>query len=576
MSDVMTGVNTSLRVLRLAAGLGACLMLAACATQPTTAGDPDRPQTEKDKRVGQSLVDAARESERKGDFANAANYYRSAYNREPDNAVVIVGMSRSLRKLNRAAEAEAILDRAMKQAERDPELLAEMGKVQVALGKPLEAIESLSRAVSLGATRWDVETALAVAYDRIGMFDKAQRQYDRALEQNPGNAVVLNNFALSRAQAGDLGSAVGLLERAVALPESTSRMRQNLALLYAIQGDLAAAEALVARDLTKDDAAANMEYYRRLRRSVAQEGGPPRLPDLGSTLAGGPNVGSVVGDPPQPENGSTTMPATPADRAVTAQAVPSPAPTGQQAVDANTRVEPTTSTVAAAKPETSGDPWRNVASPKASDADLKPEEPAPSSASTPSASAAGAVDKPTEPDEPASTQAPATPQPPADTPSTSPAATSAPKMMEPDAPAISSRPPSLVPSSPAASKPSATAPLATPKAEPTPPAATSAAPQPSAPAPTTVAAVNAPDGRFALQLGSFKTRARAEARAAQLGQDVGDVLGSLDVSVVEATVEGKGTFYRVVAGRIAAFRQGQALCENLQGRDVGCLVIRPR
>lgn len=232
-------------------------------------------------RVQRSILDAARQAERKHDNVNALSYYRSLYERSPNNIDVVVGMSRSLRRLGRSTEAEALVERALKTIARNHVLLAEAGKVQLSLGKAMPAIDSLSRAEALGAKAWDIYTALAVAYDRVGMFDQAEARYRKALELSPDNAIVLNNFALSRAQAGDLDQAIENLRRASALPEATPRMRQNLALFFAIKGDLKAAEDLVLRDLPPKDAAANMAYYRQLRAQVEADGDQTKL--LGMT-----------------------------------------------------------------------------------------------------------------------------------------------------------------------------------------------------------------------------------------------------------------------------------------------------
>lgn len=243
-------------------------------------------QEKKTTKVGQSLLDAAAEAERQGDYKTALAYYGSVYDKDQANEKALIGLSRNLRRLGRASEAEAVVGRALKVNGDAAAMLAEMGKVKLVLGKPLDAIEPLSRATALGNDGWDVELALAVAYDRISMYDKAERRYQAALEASPDNAVVLNNFGLSRAQAGHLDAGIKLLERATALPEATPKMRQNLALLYAMNGNFGAAETLVRKDLTGADAEANLEYYRKLHEDV-RPGEPITLPDIATQLGTG-------------------------------------------------------------------------------------------------------------------------------------------------------------------------------------------------------------------------------------------------------------------------------------------------
>jgi Flp pilus assembly protein TadD/cell division protein FtsN len=267
--------------------------------QPTLGDDEERglrdddvtpieqtPRTVSKDKLQRSILDAAELAERKRDSVSALGYYRSLYERDPGNVEVVVGMSRSLRALGRATEAEAVVERALKTSKRSSSLLAEAGKVRLSLGKAMPAIDSLSRAEALGAQGWDIYTALGVAYDRVGMFDQAEARYQKALDLSPDNAVVLNNLALSRAQSGDLDKAIEHLRRASALPEATPRMRQNLALFLALKGDMKAAEDLVKQDLPPKDVETNMAYYRQLRARVKEEGGNvSNLPGITPTIA---------------------------------------------------------------------------------------------------------------------------------------------------------------------------------------------------------------------------------------------------------------------------------------------------
>jgi len=303
--------------------------LTACQGATTQTGTAMVPTPEEAKRLDASLADAAVGSEQHRDFIAAAAYYRALYNREPDNVSAIVGLSRSLRRLGKPVEAQAIVRRGLAKMPREADLLAEMGKLQLALSNAPDAIESLSRTTAAGARRWDVYSALAVAYDRIGMYDQAARRYEQALELAPENAVVLNNYALSQGQTGQLEAAVALLERAIALPEATPRMRQNLALFYALRGDLPAAEILVRRDMDDTDAANNLAYLRALRSSTRGTGSKP-MPHSGiqhQAPAPAPPVLAAQPPPaakPAAPEGAPTPPALPLGE-VTAEPVAPPA-----------------------------------------------------------------------------------------------------------------------------------------------------------------------------------------------------------------------------------------------------------
>ncbi|MBT5523679.1 MAG: tetratricopeptide repeat protein [Rhodospirillaceae bacterium] len=221
-------------------------------------------------RLDRSLYQAAESFEQRRDYATAVSYYRNLYRRNAADVEAVIGLSRGLRQLRQAREAQAIVLRALKGAPKDLQLRAELGKVQLALGEPLKAVDSLSRVDAEATTkRWDIKVALAIAYDSVGMYEQAERRYRQALDISPENAVIMNNFALSLAQSGKLPEALEIMERAASLPEATPRMRQNLAMLYAMKGDLASAEQYVRRDMPREIADQNMIYYRQLREGMA-------------------------------------------------------------------------------------------------------------------------------------------------------------------------------------------------------------------------------------------------------------------------------------------------------------------
>jgi len=305
--------------------------LVACQSATTQSANPTAPSPQEAQRLDRTLLDAASGSEEKEDYIAAAAYYRALYNRDADDVSAIVGLSRSLRKLGKPVEAQAIVRRGLAKAPRDGGLLAELGKLQLALSAPSDAVDSLSRATAVGNENWDVYSALAVAYDRIGMYEQAVRRYEQALDVAPENAVVLNNYALSRGQSGDLEGAVALLERAIALPEATPRMRQNLALFYALRGDMQMAEALVRRDMNSTDAENNLAYLRDLRHSMKGAARPLRESAVRRppAAAPAPATPAAAGLPPTPVAKPAAAPA----RAPAPPALPVAIVTAEPAAD---------------------------------------------------------------------------------------------------------------------------------------------------------------------------------------------------------------------------------------------------
>ncbi len=294
-------MSSTMKIARLSALLGTVVLLVSCQTSQVDAPPADPFQA----KLDASVLDAAKASERRGDFATATAYYRSAYDSDPKNLEKALGLARTLRRASRSREAIIIAERSLEIHKRNPHLMSEMGKSQLAENDTLAAIDTLSRAGALLPENWEIQSALGIGHDRVALYDLAARHYEKALKLAPSNAVVLNNYALSLAQDGKLEKAIKLLERASAMPESNAQIRQNLALLYAAQGDLKAAERLVKRDLKPEIAAENLEYYRRL--ATGESGRiPPLQPSnttptrpesrLQGTAPSGPAASAAIGN----------------------------------------------------------------------------------------------------------------------------------------------------------------------------------------------------------------------------------------------------------------------------------------
>jgi Flp pilus assembly protein TadD len=225
-------------------------------------GEANAPPAKPD--LAHSLMGAATQALAQGDAATASTYFRSVHAREPGNIQAALGLMQSLRLVGSLAEANEIATKAVAAKPDDPTVLAEAGKVKLAGGNAKEAVRLLEKAAAADAQDWRTRSALGLAFDRLGEWDAADRSYQAALTVSPDNAAVLNNYALSRAMAGDIAEARALAQRAASAAGADLRVRQNLALIYALSGSMAKAEELTRRDLPPTEARETIEYYREL------------------------------------------------------------------------------------------------------------------------------------------------------------------------------------------------------------------------------------------------------------------------------------------------------------------------
>ena len=567
---------------RLAALCCACsFLLVGCAAEPVVQ------PADRSSRLDRSLYQAAESFEKRRDYTTAVSYYRNLYRRDQKDVDAVVGLSRGLRHLQQAREAQSIVLRAIKEAPKDQHLRAELGKIQLALGEPLKAIDSLSRVdAEIQGKRWDIKIAMAIAYDRLGMYEQAERRYHQALELSPENAIVMNNYALSLAQAGRLTEAVGILERAAAMPEATPRMRQNLALLYAMQGDLTLAEQYVRRDMPPNIADQNMAYYRQLRAGIAVgDKAPP--PPIGRSTATAPATSQAPSRALLPAEVVAAAPA-PQEKPASAKIVASdPAPVEKPAVPAAT---PTMTKATATVPMTT---QQEAVQPKLAAAEktvmtAPQEKPAPAEVAASGPAPAGKPAVPAAP--PAMTTTVASP-PIAAQQEAMPALT-APEPTEPTAPLAASAPKpdedpkAAVPLVKAIPADEAAAPNQTTNSIPKPPAmnvATASAanvspsletkvPDAGAKAPETVVASVAVKG-YRLQLGSFRSLDGAETLRARLLKEHHDLLLDVELVVETVTVPERGDFFRVNSRPVPNREMVDETCLRLAIRDVPCLLV---
>lgn len=212
----------------------------------------------------QVLLRSAAGSVENHDYQSAAAAYRTLYARDPDDPEIALGFARNLRFIGALRQAIELLDRALDDDPDDGRLLAERGKIELARSRPVRALVFLDRAIEQAPDDWRTHSAIGIARDLMGRYERAARSYRAALKLSPGNLVVLNNLALSQALGRDIDLAIATLSEVVAQPQASAQSRQNLALLHAWNGDLAEAETLARRDLANDTVDNNLDYFRGL------------------------------------------------------------------------------------------------------------------------------------------------------------------------------------------------------------------------------------------------------------------------------------------------------------------------
>src|SRR5262249_16450541 len=148
---------------------------------------------------------------------------------------------------NRVAEAEALIGEVLAKNPRDNDALVLRASLALASHRPLDAITDLRAVLRDQPDSAPVLRTLARAHLENNEPDLAREQYRRAVEVDPGNKEVRNEYADYLIRAGDFEQARRLLEAVLAADP------QNfvaLELQYRAQtsaGDVAAANETAAK-----------------------------------------------------------------------------------------------------------------------------------------------------------------------------------------------------------------------------------------------------------------------------------------------------------------------------------------
>ena len=83
----------------------------------------------------------------------------------------------------------------------------------------------------------------------------------------------------------------------------------------------------------------------------------------------------------------------------------------------------------------------------------------------------------------------------------------------------------------------------------------------------------APAGSFRIQLGAFRSRAKATDRGRGLQRQHSNLLGRLNMVVERVDLGPKGIFYRLRAGPIVNRQTARDLCRSLGKRRINCFLV---
>jgi tetratricopeptide (TPR) repeat protein len=175
---------------------------------------------------------------------------RRALEFDPENMDAVYELASMLRVLRRYGEALELFERHQRAAPDDFQTLVDIGSCLSGLQRYAEAESVLRRALEGqddAATRYD----LGFALDRAGRLTEAIAEYQRALDRNPNHKDALNNLGVGLARQGRFPQAAAQFERLVAADPDNADAHTNLGAMLLAEGarDRAAREFRAALEL---------------------------------------------------------------------------------------------------------------------------------------------------------------------------------------------------------------------------------------------------------------------------------------------------------------------------------------
>jgi tetratricopeptide (TPR) repeat protein len=223
-----------------------------------------------------------------GQWELAAEHYRTALIRNPENPPIWVQYGHALKESGKHAQAEAAYRRAIEGAPAVADSYLQLGHVLKRQGRAEEATAAYLRALALDPDLADARRELnglewagnqltevlrelasqngrpgrkrrrpsvITQADRardLGQWDIAAKLYRKALERNPRNAAIWLQYGHVLKESGDLEPAASAYRRAIADDPSGAEPYAQLGHVLRIQGKTEEAQACYLRAFARD------------------------------------------------------------------------------------------------------------------------------------------------------------------------------------------------------------------------------------------------------------------------------------------------------------------------------------
>lgn len=215
--------------------------------------DPDVTTIEKAFEKGQ-------QAEAEGKNERALFYYVKALQFEPKNTQALERIAAIHEQNNKPELALKVYQDILKIDSSNAIANETLGLNYLKNRLQQQAKQYLALAVSQDSSRWKAQNGLGVIADLNKQYDAAIGHYQKALANNPSNAILLNNIGYSYYLKGDEKNARNYFNQALSFDSQYQRAINNLALIEIKHQQYPAAIALFNRIMETYESYNNVGY----------------------------------------------------------------------------------------------------------------------------------------------------------------------------------------------------------------------------------------------------------------------------------------------------------------------------
>ena len=155
-----------------------------------------------DERGALSLIDLGVAARHQGALENAAGYFRSALEHDPNDISANINLGEMYADAGQLDAARPFFERAVAANPTAVDARLDLGKTLILSGQPGEGISTLQQALDLAPENPEIHYLLGVAYRRAGAAEDAVKALERCLRLDPKRADALTHLGFARKSAG--------------------------------------------------------------------------------------------------------------------------------------------------------------------------------------------------------------------------------------------------------------------------------------------------------------------------------------------------------------------------------------